>query len=83
MALQGKFVINDADYSPLSFPGVEIFLAFSGDGVYRNRGACGTIQTLRVLRNVLLRTQLIDIPCMKKLKAYGSIEVIVNGNICP
>jgi len=41
MALHGKFVINDAYYSPLSFPGVGTFLAFSGDGAYRNRGACG------------------------------------------
>jgi len=28
MALQGEFVINDADYSPLSFPGVGIFWRF-------------------------------------------------------
>jgi len=27
MALHGKFVINDADYSPLSFPGLGTFLA--------------------------------------------------------
>jgi len=44
MALQGKFVINDADYSPLSFPGLGTFLAFSGNGAYRNRGGCGAIQ---------------------------------------
>lgn len=43
MALHGKFVINEADYSPLFFPGVGTFLAFSGNGVYRNRGACGMI----------------------------------------
>lgn len=43
MALHGKFVINDAYYSPLSFPGIGTFLAFSGNGVYRNRGACGMI----------------------------------------
>lgn len=41
MALHGKFVINDAYYSPLSFPGIGTFLAFSGNGAYRNRGACG------------------------------------------
>jgi len=41
MALHGKFVINNADYSPLSFPGIGTFLAFSGGGAYRNRGACG------------------------------------------
>jgi len=30
MSLQGKFVINNADYSPLIFPGLGTFLAFSG-----------------------------------------------------
>lgn len=43
MALHGKFVTNDAYYSPLSFPGVGTFLAFSGNGAYRNRGACEMI----------------------------------------
>lgn len=43
MALQGKFVINNADYSPLSFPGLGTFLAFSGNGAYRNKGGCGMI----------------------------------------
>lgn len=167
MALNGRLVINDADYSPLSFPGVGTFLAFSGDGVYRNRGACGMIpqkgpvpagkywivdrpegglksqlnasvrdaynhlmkgatfkhnewfalwrddwgiddytwvnsvmrgnfrlhpgtlsegcitlshdSDFALLRSALLRTQKIDVPCMRKLKAYGTIEVIVNG----
>jgi len=36
-----------------------------------------------MVRNALLRTTLIDVPCMKALKAYGSIEVIVNGKTCP
>lgn len=35
------------------------------------------------LRNALLRTQKINVPCMKKLQAYGSIEVIINGKTCP
>lgn len=43
MALQGKFIINNADYSPLSFPGLGTFLAFSGNGAYRNHGGCGAI----------------------------------------
>ena len=43
MALQGKFIINNADYSPLSFPGLGTFMAFSGNGAYRNRGGCGAI----------------------------------------
>lgn len=43
MALQGKFVINDADFSPLSIFGVGTFMAFSGNGAYRNRGGCTRI----------------------------------------
>lgn len=170
MALHGKFIINDAYYSPLSFPGVGTFLAFSGNGAYRNRGACGMIPSMgpvppgkywivdrpegvlksrvvthvkdiynqfangatfihsewfalwrddggiddftwtegvmrsnfrlhpgvlsegcitvlhdsdfAMLRNALLRTSQIDVPCMKKLKAYGTIEVIANGGSC-
>ena len=34
MALQGKFVINGADFSPLTFYGVGTFMAFSGNGDY-------------------------------------------------
>ena len=41
MTLHGKFIINDADYSPLEFDGVGVFMAFSGNGAYRNKGACG------------------------------------------
>jgi hypothetical protein len=40
MTLHGRCVINDAHDSPLSFAGAGTFLAFSGDGIYRNRGAC-------------------------------------------
>lgn len=171
MALHGKFVINNAHYSPLLFPGVGTFLAFSGDGIYLNRGACGMKPTVgpvpagkywivdrpegglrsqvnagirdlynhvvngatfrhnewfalwrddwgiddytwiegvkrgnfrlhpgtlsegcitlphdsdfAMLRNALLRTQRVDVPCMSKLKAYGTIEVIANGKTCP
>ena len=43
MALYGKFTLNNADYSQLIFPGVGSFMAFSGDGIYRNRGGCGII----------------------------------------
>jgi hypothetical protein len=32
-----------------------------------------------MLRNALLRSQRIDVPCMRKLQAYGTIEVISNG----
>lgn len=37
MALQGKFVINNADYSPLTIYGIGTFMAFSGNGAYRNQ----------------------------------------------
>ena len=43
MTLHGKFTINDADYSPLAFDGIGVFMAFSGNGAYRNKGACGII----------------------------------------
>ncbi len=36
-----------------------------------------------MLCNALLRTQRVDVPCMSKLKAYGTIEVIANGKTCP
>lgn len=171
MAIHGKFVINDADYCPLIFPGVGTFLAFSGDGAYKNHGGCGMIPKkvpvpagkywivdrpsggmksrleagvkdtwnhyskgatfkhsdwfalwrddwnlddytwiesvkrgnfrlhpgtlsegcitlchdtdFAILRNALLNTPKMDIPCAKNLKAYGSIEVITNGKTCP
>jgi len=40
MALQGKFIVNDADFSPLIFYGVGTFLAYSGNDQYRNRAGC-------------------------------------------
>ncbi|QOL13156.1 DUF2778 domain-containing protein [Dickeya dianthicola] len=40
MALQGKFIVNNADYSPLTLLGVGTFMAFSGNKIYRNRGGC-------------------------------------------
>ncbi|KGT92907.1 hypothetical protein NG99_13325 [Erwinia typographi] len=171
MALHGKFILNNADIAPLSFPGVGTFMAFSGNGAYRNRGGCGKIaengplpagkywivqrgeggffskriawvkdtynkyhsgaefrrsewfalypdnwsigdslwvegvkrehfrlhpgvlsngcitlannSDYAMLRNALLRTQLMRVPCMKDLMAYGSIEVIAYGNTCP
>ncbi len=35
-----------------------------------------------MLRNALLRMQKVDVPCMSKLRAYGTIEVMTHGNIC-
>lgn len=46
MALYGKFVVNNEEYSSLNFPGIGSFLAFSGNGKYRNRGGCGMIVNL-------------------------------------
>ncbi len=55
MALQGKFVVNNAHYSPLSIFGVGTFMAFSGNKAYRNRGGCtkGSLITA-ITRGVLL-----------------------------
>lgn len=38
MTLKGTFIISGADYSPLSIYGVGTFMAFSGNGIYRNKG---------------------------------------------
>lgn len=46
MALNGTFVLNGADYAPLSFPGIGTFLAFSGSGSNRNRPGCSNVPTL-------------------------------------
>lgn len=171
MALYGTFIVNDADYSPLSFPGVGTFLAFSGNDAYRNHGGCvkipenGPIPTgkywivprpegglysrmqasardtynsvvsgatfkhnewfalyrndwniddytwiesvkrgnfrlhpghiskgcitlphdsdFAMLRNALLRTPQVAVPCAKSLMAYGTIQVIAHGTSCP
>ncbi|EHN8807689.1 DUF2778 domain-containing protein [Enterobacter roggenkampii] len=40
MSLQGKFVVNDATFSPLTFYGIGTFLAYSGNDQYRNRAGC-------------------------------------------
>ena len=39
MALQGKMILNGADYTPFNLYGVGVFMAFSGNGVYRNKEA--------------------------------------------
>lgn len=44
MALQGKLVLNGADYAPFNLYGVGVFMAFSGNGIYRNKGACRAIK---------------------------------------
>lgn len=40
MSLQGKFVVNGADFSPLLIYGVGTFMAYSGNAQYRNRAGC-------------------------------------------
>jgi Protein of unknown function (DUF2778) len=44
MALQGKFVVKNRPLSPLSIFGVGTFMAFSGEGIYRNKGGCTAIK---------------------------------------
>lgn len=44
MALQGKFVVDNSPLSPLSMFGVGVFMAFSGEGIYRNRGGCTAVK---------------------------------------
>lgn len=44
MAINGTMTLNGADYAPFNLYGVGIFMAHSGQGAYRNQGACGAIQ---------------------------------------
>lgn len=172
MALQGKFLLNGADYAPLILYGVGTFMAFSGNGAFRNQGGCGGVagdgplppgkywivdrgaggigswikakaqdtfnkvmygaafgrdewfalykddwsiddgtwfdgvyrglfrlhpghisegcitiphnSDFALIRNALMRTDPVQVPCMKSLMARGYIEVIANGisNVC-
>lgn len=43
MALQGRFVVDNAPTSTLTMHGVGTFAAFSGDDIYRNRGGCTAV----------------------------------------
>ncbi len=43
MALQGKLILNGADYAPFNLYGVGVFMAHSGKGIYRNKGGCGAV----------------------------------------
>ncbi|QGY32032.1 DUF2778 domain-containing protein [Pantoea cypripedii] len=43
MAINGKFILTGEKFSPLMLHGFGNFMAFSGDGVYRNRAACASI----------------------------------------
>ena len=80
MTLHGKFVINDAHYSPLPFPAVGTLHpgALSEGSITLPHDS-----DFAILRNALLRTPRVDVPCMSKLKVYGTIEVIANGKTCP
>lgn len=43
MPIQGKFVVNNKPFSPLSMSGVGTFMAFSGAGIYQGRGGCTAV----------------------------------------
>jgi hypothetical protein len=43
MAYQGKFLVNNEPFSPLTIFGVGTFMAYSGNNQYRNRGGCTMI----------------------------------------
>jgi hypothetical protein len=44
MPLQGKFLVDNEPLSPLNIFGVGTFMAFSGNGIYRNRGGCTALK---------------------------------------
>lgn len=37
-------MLGGADYAPLNLYGVGVFMAFSGNGVYKNQAACGAVK---------------------------------------
>lgn len=43
MPIQGRFVVNNQPFSPLSMSGVGTFMAFSGKGIYQGRGGCTAV----------------------------------------
>ena len=43
MAMEGHFFMKDALFGDLTFPELGTFQAFSGKGMYRNRGGCRAI----------------------------------------
>jgi hypothetical protein len=43
MAIEGTFFLSDTVYSELIIVGLGSFQAFSGKGIYRNRGGCSAI----------------------------------------
>ena len=43
MAYQGKFLVNNAPFSPLTIFGIGTFDAYSGNNQFRNRGGCSAI----------------------------------------
>ncbi|MCG5075604.1 DUF2778 domain-containing protein [Paraburkholderia tagetis] len=43
MAYKGKFLVDNKLLSPLTFDGLGTFDAYSGNGIYRNRGGCTAI----------------------------------------
>ncbi|MCU6205526.1 DUF2778 domain-containing protein [Enterobacter cloacae] len=44
MALKGTMLLNGADYAPFNLHGVGVFMAHSGQGIYRNNGLCGAVK---------------------------------------
>lgn len=46
MALQGKMILNGADYASFNLYGVGVFMAHSGLGAYRNNANCGGVQNI-------------------------------------
>ncbi|MGN7985370.1 DUF2778 domain-containing protein [Burkholderia sp. 22313] len=43
MAYTGRFLVNNEFLSPLTVDGLGTFDAFSGNGIYRNRGGCTAV----------------------------------------
>jgi len=44
MTIQGKMLLGGADYVPLNLYGVGVFMAFSGNGTWRNNASCAAVK---------------------------------------
>lgn len=43
MPIYGRFVINEAKFSPLTMYDIGSFMAYSGNSIYRNKGGCAAL----------------------------------------
>lgn len=65
MSLRGRFIVNNADFSPLIIYGIGTFIAFSGNKIYRDRGGCVAIPNNSSLHKAVIVAVIADSLIMK------------------